>query len=531
MSHKTKAPFNNRVLVIDDEETIRDSFREILVPRKRNGRGLTRASSDLFGDGPAPPGRRSAAALLEFDLTEAATGPEGLEKVREAVAADMPFAAIFVDMRMPGWDGLKTVEMIREIDPRSEIVFVTAYSDFAIDEVVQRAGMNVSYHCKPFSVEEIRQIATKAVYEWNKARNLEDLIGVISHIRSRRWELAPLLRTILRETAGIVSSDTAMLAEPDETSGKYRYLMGIGDLAAPDEAGPWLEKMGDLREGGDAPVEPSYAWFTVGRYRLLTLLDAEGPSLDRERVYLVQLFLEQAALAIENVDLQERVIRQEKLSAIGQAISMVAHDLRGPIGAICQGIQFLESAGDAPDVLADMHRMILKEARHCLAIVTDILDFTRNTALNKTLVDAGLLVMTLQEQATALLAETGVSFRVRGETEVEFPADESKVRRILLNLIRNAAEALHEAGIPDPRIDLTLERDGDHLLFRVSDNGPGIPESIRDRLFLPFVTVGKTGGTGLGLAIVDHFATAHGGTVDYRSSPRGTVFTVRLPKA
>ncbi len=531
MSHKTKTPFNNRVLVIDDEETIRDSFREILVPRKRNGRGLTRASSDLFGDGPTPPGRQPAAALLEFDLTEAATGPEGLEKVREAVAADIPFAAIFADMRMPGWDGLKTVEKIREIDPRAEIIFVTAYSDFAIDEVVRRAGMNVSYHCKPFSVEEIRQIATKAVCEWNKVRNLEDLIGVISHLRSRRWELTPLLRTILQQTAGLASSDAAMLAEEEETTGRYRYLMGIGDLAAADAAGPWLEKMGDLREGDEGLNDPSYALFKVGRYRLLTLLDAQGPALDRERGYLVQLFLEQAAQAIENVDLQEKVIRQEKLSAVGQAISMVGHDLRGPIGAICQGIQFLESAGNAPEMLADMHRMILKEARHCLAIVTDILDFTRNAALNKTRVDAGLMVMTLQEEAAPFLAQTGASLRVRGETEFEFPADESKLRRILLNLIRNAAEALQEAEVPDPRIDLTLARDGDRLLFRVSDNGPGIPDPIRDRLFLPFVTAGKSAGTGLGLAIGEQCGSAHGGDVQWTSSPKGTVFTVRLPAA
>ncbi len=514
MKHTAKEPFNNRVLVIDDEETIRDSFREILIPRKRDVRGLERASSDLFGDGPAPARSRHAAALMEFDLTEAAAGPEGLEKVRDAMAADAPFAAIFVDMRMPGWDGLKTVEKIREIDVRAEIVFVTAYSDFDIDEVVRRAGMNVSYHCKPFSVEEIQQIATKAVYEWNKARNLESLIETISHFRARRWEPDILLENILQQAAEILHVDSAMLTETDGTTGGRRRIMGIGKLS----------------DGADIRTD-EYAVFKVGRYDLLTLMEADGPSLDRERVYLLRLFLEQAALAIENVDLQEKVIRQEKLSAVGQAISMVAHDLRGPIGGICQGIQLLETMDPDPELLREMHGMMLKEAQHSLTLVGDILDFTRNAALKKAPVDMELMIGVLKEESSAALSETGVSFQVSGDDAFEFQADNSKVRRILLNLIRNAAEALHDAKTPAPRIDLTIRRDGEAVLFQVSDNGPGVPEAIRDNLFVPFVTGGKRGGTGLGLAIVEQFAAAHGGAVDYRSSPEGTVFTVRLPMA
>ncbi len=530
MKHMAKEPFNNRVLVIDDEETIRDSFREILVPRRRDVRGLERASSDLFDDGPAPTRNRHAAALMEFDLTEAATGPEGLEKVRDAAGADAPFAAIFVDMRMPGWDGLKTVEKIREIDVRAEIVFVTAYSDFGIDEVVRRAGMNVSYHCKPFSVEEIRQIATKAVYEWNKARDLEALIEVISHFRGRRWELDILLKTILQQAAEILQVDSALLAETDETTGGRRYLMGIGKLADGVAAAPYLGAMATLRDGVDIRTD-QYAAFMVGRYAVLTLMETDGPPPDRGRVYLLQLFLEQAALAIENVDLQETVIRQEKLSAVGQAIGMVAHDLRGPIGGICQGIQLLETMDPDPELLREMHGMILKEAQHSLTIVGDILDFTRNAALKKAPVDVERMIGILKEEASAVISETGVLFQVSGDEAFRFQADVSKVQRILLNLIRNAAEALREAETPAPRIELSVARDGDAVLFRISDNGPGIPEPIRDRLFLPFVTGGKAGGTGLGLAIVEQFTEAHGGAVDYRSSPEGTLFTVRLPMA
>jgi signal transduction histidine kinase len=529
MKRMSTEKFNNRVLVIDDEETIRDSFREILVPHHRDVGDLRRASSDLFGDGPTAEGTAGPVAVFEFQLEEAATGPEGLEKARRAVDAGAPFAAIFVDMRMPGWDGLKTVEKIREVDARAEIIFVTAYSDFGIDDVVRRAGRNVSYHCKPFSVEEIRQIAAKAVYEWNKARDLEELIEVISHFRARRWQLEPLMKNILQQTAEIVGAASAMVVEKDDRTGRRRHLMGVGALSDPAAAGACLETMPKLPERADLQTGQC-ACFRLGRYAILTLVEDGMASLDKERLYLVRLFLEQAALAIENVDLQDRVIRQEKLSAVGQAISMVAHDLRGPIGSICQGIQLLETMDPDPELLREMHGMILKEAQHSLTIVSDILDFTRNAALKKAPVDVGMMISVLKEDASAALSETGVSFQVSGDEAFEFQADESKVRRILLNLIRNAAEALHDAKTPDPRIDLTIRRSGEAVLFQVSDNGPGVPEAIRDDLFVPFVTGGKSGGTGLGLAIVEQFAAAHGGSVHYATSPHGSVFTVRLPR-
>jgi two-component system NtrC family sensor kinase len=165
---------NSRILVIDDEEVVRDSIRLILGSRPPNNQELEAFAADLFED--LPPNPRPASALLEFTVDEAPNGKAGLELVRTALAANRPYAAIFVDMRMPGWDGIETVQHIRQIDKQAEIVFVTAYSDSTIEEVVERAGPNVGYHLKPFAPEEIKQIATKAVHDWNKLRRLERLI-------------------------------------------------------------------------------------------------------------------------------------------------------------------------------------------------------------------------------------------------------------------------------------------------------------------------------------------------------------------
>ena len=105
-------------------------------------------------------------------------------------------------------------------------------------------------------------------------------------------------------------------------------------------------------------------------------------------------------------------------------------------------------------------------------------------------------------------------------------ADPDQVGQIFWNLARNALQAMPDGG----RLDISTARNGDDLIFTVSDSGPGLPEEIRDSLFDPFVTSGKEEGTGLGLAIVKQAVRDHSGTIDVETgSERGTTFTITLP--
>ncbi|MBX5483148.1 MAG: HAMP domain-containing histidine kinase [Myxococcaceae bacterium] len=126
------------------------------------------------------------------------------------------------------------------------------------------------------------------------------------------------------------------------------------------------------------------------------------------------------------------------------------------------------------------------------------------------------------------LEGTGVELKLQLNYDGAARFDENKMKRLIYNIARNAAQALKDQ--PGARFTVTVDRNDSGLCFRFSDNGPGIPGEIADRLFGEFVTARKKNGTGLGLAIVKRIAEEHGGNVVCRSRPgKGTTFEVTIP--
>jgi len=521
--------FNARVLVIDDEETVRDGFRDILCPKKESDNSLeslSQAAARLFGTNVPELPKNGGPGVIVFELDEASTGKDGFALVRKACEEKRPYAAIFVDMRMPGWDGLETVMQIRTVDKRAEIIFVTAYSDYSIEEIVNRAGANVSYYCKPFSVEEIEQIATKLVYEWNKTSNLEDLITVISQVRGQQWEIDALLQNILGQVSEILGSNSALLAI--RKGHGYNIIAAIGVLSDENTADKYLAQLPDNFKGPTFESQ-DMLYFTLEEYGIITLFDRRDTTIHSERIYLVRLFLEQAAAAIRNISLQEALMRSEKLSAVGQAISMLSHDLRNTIGTIVPGVDFILREPDNRQRMMTLLPLLKSAAADSMKMVTDVLDFIRNRDVEKTEVDLCDLLAEVKNNAAELVDQQHIALKIECPDGVEIKGDRTKLLRILNNLVRNAAEAL--IGRPQPEIRLEILSLGDEIQITVSDNGPGIPPEVMDRLFTPFVTVGKEHGTGLGLPIVKQFVDAHGGKIVVNSSSRGTAFVMTLPVA
>jgi transcriptional regulator with PAS, ATPase and Fis domain len=159
--------WNNRILVVDDEENIHQDFEEMLKP------GLIKASTDDLAI--AFDSDVDEDFLPEFELLHARGGKEAYEKVQEAIEENNPIAVAYVDVRMaPGWDGVETTRKIRDIDKNIEIVIMTAYTDKPLSEIIHDMELlhKLLYIRKPFAREEIQQMTISLTEKWNVEREL-----------------------------------------------------------------------------------------------------------------------------------------------------------------------------------------------------------------------------------------------------------------------------------------------------------------------------------------------------------------------
>src|ERR1700676_3796567 len=172
------APANRRILLVDDLPSIHEDFRKILCPPA--------ATTDLDADEAVLFGAPTSSTSIRFEMDSAFQGAEALEKVSASLLADNPYAMAFIDMRMPpGWDGVETAERLWQVDPRLQIVFCTAFSDYAWTEVLTRLDVRdrLLILKKPFDTIEVYQFANALTTKWQMAEqaalkmsNLEEAV-------------------------------------------------------------------------------------------------------------------------------------------------------------------------------------------------------------------------------------------------------------------------------------------------------------------------------------------------------------------
>ena len=160
---------NRRILVVDDQESIREDFRKILALAGTSAPALTSARAAFFGGESAP----AAPSIAAYELTLASQGEEACEAAERALHEGRRFAVAFVDVRMPpGIDGLQTIKRLWQSDPELEVVICTAFSDYSFEQIVQELGQSARLLIlkKPFDPIEVRQLAGALTEKWNVAR-------------------------------------------------------------------------------------------------------------------------------------------------------------------------------------------------------------------------------------------------------------------------------------------------------------------------------------------------------------------------
>jgi two-component system NtrC family sensor kinase len=267
------------------------------------------------------------------------------------------------------------------------------------------------------------------------------------------------------------------------------------------------------------------------------IVKGDGTTVNCEGDATLVQWRQRPALQVNLMDVSERkkigeqLRRAEKLSALGQLIAGVAHELNNPLAVVIGYSQLLAEKSGLDKETVDNIQRIHHESARASRIVRDLLSFARPSEPQKKAVNINRLVASVLETQEANLQAAGIQLEQRLASDLSTTmADPGQIEQVLVNLIGNAIHVLGER--PDPRVlTIRTEEAGNYIRMIVADNGPGIPRDIIGRIFDPFFTTKPLGkGTGLGLTISNTIVQEHRGRILAENQPAGGAkFTVDLP--
>ena len=226
--------------------------------------------------------------------------------------------------------------------------------------------------------------------------------------------------------------------------------------------------------------------------------------------------------------LVQRMLREEKVALVGDMANSLLRDLRAPIQVIVSAADVIRTNHSDAETVGCCEKMEL-QCDWLVAMAGELLEFSRGEAkLHLDRTETSALIQQFVAFNADFFRESGVKFSFEDQP-AEIEVDSLRLQRVLLILVSNAIEALDSK--PDGRIDVRAWVADGILYLSVRDNGPGIPDGIKDRIFDPFVIHGKKGGSGLGLAIAHNVIAAHRGKITFETQAgQGTEFLIRIPQ-
>jgi signal transduction histidine kinase len=225
---------------------------------------------------------------------------------------------------------------------------------------------------------------------------------------------------------------------------------------------------------------------------------------------------------------QRQLLDAERLATIGRMASSISHDLRHSLASVMANAEFLCESNLTPGQREDLYAEIRIAVNQMTDLIESLLEFSRTReSLRPSYGDVRSAVDRAVQGVKVHPEFQRIRIRISGEGSTEGWFDFKKLERVFLNLLLNACEVVPaDSG----KIEIALRRQGESLEIRIEDNGPGIADAVRDRLFEPFVSHGKENGTGMGLTVVQKILQDHGGEVAVeQTSASGTTFRVNIP--
>jgi signal transduction histidine kinase len=439
------------------------------------------------------------------------------------------FDVALFDLRMEPMSGLQLMAAAHQRQPRLPVLIMTAHG--TIDNAVEalREGA-FDYLTKPFVPEELRGKIGRALSQrrWTRDRTLLKAVG---EALGSSGTMERVLDTVAHATVEATEAERAVV-----------FLLEEGRLVPMGSAGSAVGLIDDLARTARSVINrkaPTAVTDADGRVRLGAPLFVGGGAAGAlvvetqveptpDDLDLLALFSSQAAVALKNTRELER-LRSGALAALGRMAAQVAHELRNPLGGLKLFADYLEQRlHDASDTEGvQVARRISLEVDHMAELVREITQFGRPAALRRASTSLNGLVESCLDLAQA--RRTIKDVQVTLELDAALPQamlDAREVRKVFLNLIGNALEAMEGGGTLTLR---TRAADRGFLETIVEDTGCGMSDETRARAFDLFYTTKET-GTGLGMAIARSVVEQHGGRIEIRSQlGQGTQVSVLLP--
>ena len=377
-------------------------------------------------------------------------------------------------------------------------------------------------------LEEVRSSYNKAVEEVN-AKQMETVLlkGKVNSTEERYRSLFD------QASEGIViaTAEDLQILELNQTA---RRLLGVNGVNGQPLVLSSFLKVGEA----NPPPQTGPEWFAllqrqqqlnlVRRDGGMTPAEVDGAPIQFEGRAAYQFFFRELT---ERARLEQQLRQAEKLSALGQMISGIAHELNNPLAVVKGYLELVLARHElAPHTRADLEK-VATESNRAAKLVSNFLAFAREQPAHRAQVDLNQLVrgVVALREFEVRVAGVDLELDLAGELPTTL-ADPDQVQQVLINLVNNALHALAEKPHPR-RLAIRSRHAGDQIQITVADNGPGVPEEFVSRIFEPFFTTKEVGsGTGLGLSIAHSAMSDHQGRIIHQPTPGGGAsFVLEFP--
>ncbi|RKY89835.1 hybrid sensor histidine kinase/response regulator [candidate division KSB1 bacterium] len=486
-----------RILVVDDEEGIRQGCSMILEPEG-------------------------------YDVDTAKDGNEGYEKFKKN-----SYDLILVDLMMPGMNGMELLKRIHDDDKEVITVVITGYAtvETAVDAMKKGA---YDYIPKPFTPDELIVVVGRGIEKRRlrleaaklreeREKNLLEVANEKSKIRTIIGCMADGILVINCDKQLVLWNPAAIRML------KLKNLSDIGQTYND------VIKNKQLVELIDSNFEEKKCSYKV--------ISREIEIEEENKILMANMagVIDENGEKLGVVLVLRDITKLKEIDKIkSQFVNMVAHELRAPLAAI-EG--YLEicldgSAGNDPAVIRKMQERSKERAHALLEMVNDLLHLSSieagKIAQNKEIIDVGEVIEKALDVVKPEAKDKNINFKVSFDDDIpKILADKNDLEKVFINLIDNAYKYNHKNGMVD--IKLTKDKDENYIKISIIDTGIGIPEGEIKKIFDEFYRVKSEDtryitGTGLGLSIVKKIVESHFGYIEVKSEVgKGSSFTVFLP--